>query len=310
MDKMNVQIFLIVLLLSSVFLAEGIFAISQVQGQNQNSYSLQIQGIAWDRTSLNILIVTPINVSWWNPVYVNSAIRAIGQWNDAISYFASNYSNFEYLSEMKLESTVLNTTEAGFDIYVSWTESTLGGTTDEVGLASATAQANAIINCTIKLATHTAHGDALSDGDMQNIALHELGHSLGLGHSNFTGDVMYPAYTLLGSAESISTLDVYGVATVFAWKLNPSKFYPVTEWLQSNPVILPSNQYKYLPVSPQNARPMTIVNNPIVQTLVLAFEILIHPEILSILILFIAVIIIIALIPKKTTRKHTSKAVS
>jgi hypothetical protein len=92
---------------------------------------------------------------------------------------------------------------------------------------------------------------------MQNIALHELGHSLGLGHSNYTGDVMYPAYTLLGPADSISTLDVYGVATVFAWMLNPSKFYPVNEWLQSNSVILPSNQYEYLPVSPQNTRPLT-----------------------------------------------------
>jgi hypothetical protein len=45
----------------------------------------------------------------------------------------------------------------------------------------------------------------------------------------------------ISSAESISTLDVYGVATVFAWMLNPSKFYPVSGWLQSDPVVLPSN---------------------------------------------------------------------
>lgn len=301
---------LLFLLFSSLFLTAGISAISQVQGQNQNNYSLQIQGIAWNRATLNVLIVTPNNVSWWNPIYVNSTLRAIGQWNDAISYFASNYSNFAYLSGLKLESAVLNETEAGFDIYVNWTESTLSGTTDEVGLASATALANAIINCTINLAAHTGHGDALSDGDMQNIALHELGHSLGVGHSNYTGDVMYPAYTLLGSAESISTLDVYGVATVFAWMLNPSEFYPVNEWLQSNSVILPSNQYKFLPVSPQNARPLTLANNPIVQTLVLMFEILIHPEILPVVLLFIVVIIIIALIPKKTKRKQAPKAAS
>jgi len=304
------KFFLLFLLFSSLFLTAGISAISQVEGQNQNNYSLQIQGIAWNRATLNVLIVTPNNVTWWNPIYVNSTLRAIGQWNDAISYFASNYSNFAYLSGLKLESAVLNETEAGFDIYVNWTESTLSGTTDEVGLASATALANAIINCTINLAAHTGHGDALSDGDMQNIALHELGHSLGVGHSNYTGDVMYPAYTLLGSAESISTLDVYGVAAVFAWMLNPSEFYPVNEWLQSNSVILPSNQYKYLPVSPQNARPLTLANNPIVQTLVLMFEILIHPEFLPVVLLFIVVIIIIALIPKKTKRKQAPKAAS
>jgi len=114
---------------------------------------------------------------------------------------------------------------------------------------------------------------------------------------------MYPAYTLLGSADSISTLDIYGVATVFAWMLNPSKFYPVSGWLQSDPVVLPSNQYEYLPVSPQNARPQTLANNPIVQTLILMVEILIHPEILAIVLLFIIVLIIIALIPSK--RKKT-----
>jgi predicted Zn-dependent protease len=297
------KFFLLFLLFSSLFLTAGISAVSQVQGQNQNNYSLQIQGLAWNRTTLNVLLVTPNNVSWWNPIYVNSTLRAIGQWNDAIRYFASNYSNFGYLSSLKFEPAVTNETKTGFDIYLNWTETTLDNTADEVGLTSTIDLANAIINCTINLAAHTSHGDALSDGDMQNIALHELGHSLGLGHSNYTGDVMYPAYTLLGSAESISTLDVYGVATVFEWMLNPSKFYPVNEWLQSNSVILPSNQYEYLPVSPQNARPQTLANNPVVQTLILMFEILIHPEILAIVLLFIIVLIIIALIPSK--RKKT-----
>jgi len=293
------KFFLLFLLFSSLFLTASISAISQVQGQNQNNYSLQIQGLTWNRTTLNILLVTPNNESWWNPIYVNSTLRAIGQWNDAISYFASNYSNFGYLSSLKFEPAVTNETKTGFDIYLNWTETTLDNTADEVGLTSTTDQNNVIINCTVNLATHTSHGDALSDGDMQNIALHELGHSLGLGHSNYTGDVMYPAYTLLGSADSISTLDIYGVATVFAWMLNPSKFYPVNEWLQSDPVILPSNQYEYLPVSPQNARPQTLANNPIVQTLILMVEILIHPEILAIVLLFIIVLIIIALIPSK-----------
>jgi predicted Zn-dependent protease len=296
--------FLLFLLFSSLFLTASISAISQVQGQNQNSYSLQIQGLTWNRTTLNILLVTPNNESWWNPIYVNSTLRAIGQWNDAISYFASNYSDFAYLSNLKFEPTVSNETKPGFDIYLNWTESTLANTADEIGLTSTTDLNDAIINCTINLATHTSHGNSLADGDEQNIALHELGHSLGLGHSNYTGDVMYPAYTLEGPAKYISTLDVYGVATIFAWMTKPSTFYPVFEWLQGNPVILPSNiPYKYLPVSPQNALPQTLANNPVVETLVLMVEILIHPEILAIVLLFIIVLIIIVLIPSK--RKKT-----
>jgi len=120
--------FLLFLLFSSLFLTAGISAISQVQGQNQNNYSLQIQGLTWNRTTLNILLVTPNNESWWNPSYVNSTLRAIGQWNDAIRYFASNYSDFAYLSSLKFEPTVSNETKPGFDIYLNWTESTLANT--------------------------------------------------------------------------------------------------------------------------------------------------------------------------------------
>ena len=42
------KFFLLFLLFSSLFLTAGISAISQVQGQNQNNYSLQIQGVAWN----------------------------------------------------------------------------------------------------------------------------------------------------------------------------------------------------------------------------------------------------------------------
>lgn len=303
--------FLLFLLFSSLFLTAGSFATGQVQGQNQNAYSLQIQGLAWNQTPLNILLVTPNNESWWTPVYINSTLRAIGQWNDAIRYFASNYTSYAYLSFLKIEPTVLNETKPGFNIYLNWTQSTLQNTADEIGLASLSSENNAIIKCAINLATHTSHGDALVDGDMQNIALHELGHALGLGHSNYTDDIMYPAYTLLGSAHLISTLDVYGVATTFAWMSNQIKFYPVREWLKGEPVVLPSNiQYEGLQVSSQNARPQTLANNPVVQTLILMVEILIHPEILAIVLVFIGVLIIIAVIPTKRKKRQVPKAAS
>ena len=62
---------------------------------------------------------------------------------------------------------------------------------------------------------------------MQNVALHELGHSLGLGHSNYTGDLMYAVYTMgIHRLKSISTLDVYGVATLFAWETNSTDILP------------------------------------------------------------------------------------
>jgi len=67
------------------------------------------------------------------------------------------------------------------------------------------------VNSTTILATRSNHGVSLNEVDLQNVALHELGHSLGLGHSNHTGDLMYGTYSIGTTPESISTLDVYGV---------------------------------------------------------------------------------------------------
>jgi hypothetical protein len=299
--------FLLFLWISSLLFAACFVNTTCVQGQSEDKYSLDLQGFVWNRSTLNALVVTADNESWWNPSYINTTLRAIGQWNEAISTFASNYSNFSYLSSLKIQPTVSNISKPGFDIYLNWTEASFSNT-DEVGLSQIFPNyESVIINCTISLAAHTHHGDALNQRDMQNIALHELGHSLGLGHSNYTGDLMYAYYTTGRSPEAVSTLDVYGVATLFAWELNATSFYPVSEWLKVNSVTLPSEiTYQGLAVSPENASPQSLANNPIVQTIILMFEILIHPEIFAFVILFIVILVLIALIPKK---EKTEKAV-
>lgn len=293
--------FLLFLWISSLVLAASFVSNSEVQGQSPDKYSLQLQGFVWNHSPLNALVVTADNESWWNPNYLNIMLRAIGQWNDAIAAFASNHSDFSYLSSLRIQSTVSNESQSGFDIYVNWVESPLSNTTDEVGLSQISPNyKSTIINCTTTLAAHTNHGDSLNEGDMQNVALHELGHSLGLGHCNYTGDLMYSLYTMGSSAEAVSSLDVYGVATIFAWELNTSSFYPVNGWLKENSVILPPDiAYQGLPVSPENARPQTLANNPVVQTLILMGEILIHPQILTFVLVVIVVCVIIALIPRR-----------
>ncbi len=296
--------FLLFLLLSSLFLTAGASVVNKVQAQSEDNYSLQIQGIAWNRNTLNVLVTTPINESWWDPAYLGSALRAIGQWDDAINYFAANYSDYEYLSNLKMQPTVSNQTEPGYDIYLNWTEASLEEISNEIGLETATTIDSAIIKCNVTLSVHTNHGNSLNEVDMQNIALHELGHTLGLGHSNYTSDIMYPAYTLLSSPSLISTLDVYGIAVTFAWMQGSVNFYPVNQWLQTSLVSSPTDiQYLELPVSPQNTSPQTLTNNPIIETLTLIIGILMHPEVSAIVIVFIVALIIIALIPSKRKRR-------
>ncbi len=298
------RILLLFLLCSTLFLSASSFAISQAQSPNQTVYALNIPGIAWDKSTLTILLTPPNNESWWNPIFVNSTLRAIGQWNDAIQYFSANYAGYSYLSNLKLEPTVSDFKEPGFDIYINWTQSNLPGSANEIGLTTVTSEANAIISCDINLGTHTQHGETLIDGDMQNIALHELGHALGLGHSNSSGDVMFPDIALLGPAKSISTLDMYGVATTFAWMTNQFNFSPVSDWLKADFVVLPSDiQYSYLPVSSQNARPNTLQDNTLYQNLILDVEIILHPDIFLPILTFVIISILIILIVSLRNRR-------
>jgi predicted Zn-dependent protease len=275
---------------------------SPVHGQSQEKYSLQLQGFVWSHSTLNALVVTSDNESWWETAFLNTSLRAIGQWNEAIATFTANNSDYSYLSSLNIQPTISNTTQPGYDIYVSWRETSFSKTSDEVGLSQISANyQKTITNCTINLAAHTLHGNTLNEGDMQNVALHELGHSLGLGHSNYTGDLMYAQYTTGSPAKEVSTLDVYGVAIVFAWETNTTTFYPVNNL--ANQVILPAGiTYQFLPVSQRNARPQTISNNSVVQFLILIFEILIHQEIYPFIILFIVVLVIIAVFPRRGKR--------
>lgn len=306
-DKENKFVMRRWFLILVVLFVVGMFNVSSLaQTQSQSTYILQIQGITWDRASLNILLVKPTNLSGWDPIYLNSTLRAIGQWNDAISYFSSHYAGYDYLSLLTLQTTVSNSTEPGFDIYIGWSGYPPLSASSELGLTEPTFQQNTILNCSVTLSLHANHGEPLTNSDMQNIALHEIGHCLGLGHSNFTGDVMYPVYTLMSQGRGLSTLDLYGVATVFSWLSNIQG-----QQLTSNPVSLPTNiMYSYLPVSSQNAVPQTLANNPVVETLVLVYEILAHPEVTAILVIYVAVLVGIAVYPRKRKKKDAPSSPS
>jgi predicted Zn-dependent protease len=289
----------VLLILSLMF---GISDFSYAQAQSQ--YSLNLEEITWNHSTISVLIIVLDSESWWAPSYLNATLRAIGEWNYAILDFASNYTNYAYLSKLRMVPTVAHTIDSGFDVYISWTKRPLNATGD-IGYTNTwhKVPSGIIVNSTISLASEDLRGYVLNEVDMQNIALHELGHSLGLGHSSYLGDVMYPKYTLNQPVEGLSTLDLYGVSTVFQWMSNSSQFNPA-DIPQKSSLTLPSSiTYRYLSISYEDLPPVPPSPSPLqtlltyilnLSTYIIRF--ILRPELLIPLVIVILVVVVVEIL--------------
>lgn len=92
--------------------------------------------------------------------------------------------------------------------------------TDIVGETILHGSNNGLIDgAQINIAT-AAFGSLFSTAQIKQIAMHEIGHTLGIGHANFIGDIMAPAVNY--EKVVISGCDVNAVLSANQWKLQGS----------------------------------------------------------------------------------------
>ena len=177
---------------------DGLTALSQAA---TSSDSIEVLG-AWHKTTLTILII---------PHESESFTRALGEavdwWTNALQTFTSLY-GYEYLGRLTLVKLVRGVNGSSGDISVEYVAS-LGGRI--CGLTNLYIDRGEILDAHIEVSLECISGRV----DLARlVAAHELGHALGLGHTERSDDLMYQ-YVVPGARPS--TLDLYALARLYEW---------------------------------------------------------------------------------------------
>ncbi|MEM4312133.1 MAG: matrixin family metalloprotease [Nitrososphaerales archaeon] len=170
---------------------------------------ISLLGSAWDHDNITVYIQLQKGI---DSSYEGEVKSAFNDWSNALKTKATNPNAFNFNFLNKPESK-----KRPADIYVEVRKNT--GTI--LGSATISSSNGKIKEVKIVLAAYNALGLPLGREDFRTIARHEIGHGLGLGHSNDDGkeplDLMAPTYDFVGVNKDIYPSDLNLNALIFIY---------------------------------------------------------------------------------------------
>ena len=193
----------------------------------QNTDYIELEEFRWTKLPVNVLV--DMN-QWSRPEYAFGVREALDDWVKSIWNYTNTY-NDSSLAKVNFRFYLSNVNAtANYDVLISFAAERIPPGPNTVGLTTYSWDLSThqpVPPITINITTNSGTASTLF---VKNIAMHEFGHALGLGHAGSQNtqngpELMYYA----SSKDSVvypSTLDVYGLTRLYRGNYGQTVYLP------------------------------------------------------------------------------------
>jgi predicted Zn-dependent protease len=251
-EKISIYGFLLML----VWFFGSTFTVVQ-SSQLQTANSIALEEFRWTKFPVKVLV--DMN-QWTQPEYAAAVREALDSWIKSIWNYTNTYNDtslarVSYLFYLNDANSTTN-----YDVLISFAPDKIPPGPNTVGLTTYSWDLTThqpVPPITINITTYSGTASTLF---VKNIAMHEFGHALGLGHANSQNTLNGPELMYYASSKNQvvypSSLDVYGLTRVYNGSYGQTVYLPssipyvmLAEGAIPPPQIIPWEDYrKYTPL--------------------------------------------------------------